>query len=149
MSPLKILLVDDHRENLEFLSQHFESLGWEVILANNGKEALEKVRTSRPNAIVLDMVMPEMDGFEVVRSLRNDPDFRHIPVLAATGLTRPGDRDRCLAAGCNDYMAKPFTSEDLEDHLANLLSAISSRAYADETNYRAPAFPGNLAKKLT
>jgi CheY-like chemotaxis protein len=132
MRSLKILLVDDHRENLEFLSQHFESRGWEVILANNGREALEKVRTSRPTAIILDMVMPEMDGFEVVKSLRKDPNYRDIPVLAATALTRPGDRDRCLAAGCNGYVAKPFTSQDLQDHLANVLAAVSPAAYIDE-----------------
>lgn len=132
MNSLKILLVDDHRENLEFLSRYFQSLGWEVILANNGREALEKVRTNRPNAIVLDMVMPEMDGFEVVKFLKKDPNYRDIPVLAATALTRPGDRDRCLAAGCNGYVAKPFTSQDLQDHLDDLLSSIGQPAYIEK-----------------
>lgn len=126
MNSRKILLVDDHRENLELIGRDLESLGWEVIIANNGREALEKVKANRPLAIVLDMVMPEMDGFEVVKSLKKDPSYRDIPVLAATALTRPGDRDRCLAAGCNDYVAKPFTSEVLRDHLASLLSEIRS-----------------------
>jgi CheY-like chemotaxis protein len=123
MSSLKILLVDDHRENLELLARHLKSLGWEVSLASNGREALAKVKTSKPNIIVLDMIMPEMDGFEVARFLKDNPDYCDIPILAATALSRPGDRDRCLAAGCNDYVTKPFTSQDLEKRLSSLLPA--------------------------
>ena len=134
MSSLKVLLVDDHKENLELLARHLKSLGWEVSLASNGREALEKVRTSKPNIIVLDMIMPEMNGFELARSLKDDPNYRDIPILAATALSRPGDRERCLAAGCNDYVVKPFTSQDLEEHLSSLLSIGNPAQYSEETS---------------
>jgi CheY-like chemotaxis protein len=134
MSSLKILLVDDHRENLEFLSGHLKSLGWDVSLASNGREALEKVRTSKPNIIVLDMIMPEMDGFALARFLKDHADYRDIPILAATALSKPGDRDRCLAAGCNDYVAKPFTSQDLEKRLSSLLPAHNGSFYSEKTS---------------
>jgi CheY-like chemotaxis protein len=88
-----------------------------VITATNGQEALEKVVSAKPDAIVLDMVMPEMDGFEVARTLKSQVDYRDIPIVAATSLWSRGDRERCLAAGCDDYVAKPFTLQQLEQLL--------------------------------
>jgi CheY-like chemotaxis protein len=122
MIPDKILLVDDHKESLEWLADHLRSLGWEVIAASSGREALEEARRIKPNLIVLDMEMPEIDGFEVARSLREDPDCRDIPILAITALSRPHDRQRCLAAGCNDFLSKPFAPQDLEEHLVRFLT---------------------------
>jgi CheY-like chemotaxis protein len=121
MSSEIIMLVDDDKQCLELLTTHLKSLGWEVISASNGKELLEKVRRVRPSLIVLDMEMPEMDGFDVVRSLKEDPNYRDIPVLAATALDMPEDRERCLAAGCNDYISKPFTLQELKEHITFLL----------------------------
>jgi len=80
------------------------------------------------------MMMPEMDGFQVARCVKENPDYQNIRVVAATSLCSPGDRDRCLAAGCDDYMAKPFTSQDLEEHLASLLSGGKPAVYTEETN---------------
>ncbi len=133
MSPGKILIVDDHREILEFLTIHLKSLGWEVTPASNGKEALEKVKVIRPDLIILDMQMPEINGFEVVRSLKNNPNYRDIPILAATALAMPGDRERCLQAGCDDYIAKPFTEQNLKEHVTTLLSTMSLPASAKST----------------
>jgi len=116
------MVVDDQKQYLELLTAHLNSLGWEVIPASNGREALEKVRRIRPSMIVLDMQMPEMDGFDVARSLKEDPNCRDIPVLAATALAMPKDRKRCLAAGCNAYISKPFTLHDLKEHVTLLLS---------------------------
>jgi CheY-like chemotaxis protein len=113
MNTQKILIVDDEMEILGRLSALLRSSGWNVITANNGQEALESVKTSRPEAIVLDMVMPEMDGFQVARTLKSNPEFQNIPILAATSLCGRGDRERCLAAGCDDYVAKPFTLQQL------------------------------------
>src|SRR5438093_1557328 len=117
----KILVVDDQEENLELLGDQLRAAGWEVILAKNGKEALEKVETYRPQVIVLDMIMPEMDGFRVARCVKQNPDYQNIRVVAATSLCSPGDRDRCLAAGCDDYVAKPFTTQQLQERLAAVL----------------------------
>jgi len=116
-----ILIVDDELKSREFLSRVLGGSGWDVITANNGRDALEKIKISRPHAIVLDMTMPEMDGFEVARSLKSNPEYRTIPILAATGLCSWGDRQRCLAAGCDDYVAKPFTVQQLQQHLVSLL----------------------------
>jgi CheY-like chemotaxis protein len=113
----KILIVDDEVEILERLSHLLTGSGWNVITATNGREALKQVRSGKPDAIVLDMIMPEMDGFEVARALKSDPIYRTIPILAATTLYGRGDRERCLAAGCDDYVAKPFTVEQLEQRL--------------------------------
>jgi CheY-like chemotaxis protein len=113
----KILIVDDQVEILERLSHLLKGSGWNVITATNGQEALMKVKLGRPDAIVLDMIMPEMDGFEVARTLKSHPSYRAIPIVAATSLYGRGDRERCLAAGCDDYVAKPFTIEQLEQRL--------------------------------
>jgi CheY-like chemotaxis protein len=120
MNAQKILVVDDETGILERLSHLLTAAGWNVVTARNGREALEKVTSARPDVIVLDMIMPDMDGFQVARSLKNHLDYRSIPILAATSLFSRADRDRCLAAGCDDYMAKPFTVEQLQQRLAVL-----------------------------
>jgi len=121
MNMRTILIVDDEMKSRELLSQLLRCSGWDVITANDGRDALGKIKISRPHVIVLDMTMPEMDGFEVTRSLKSNPEYQTIPILAATGLCSWGDRQRCLAAGCDDYVAKPFTLGELQQHLASLL----------------------------
>lgn len=120
MNSQKILIVDNETQILERLSRLLEASGWHVSTALNGKDALEQIKVNRPDAIVLDMVMPEMDGFQVARSLKSHPQYRSIPIVAATSLTSPADRQRCLAAGCDHYMAKPFTVEQLQHCLSFL-----------------------------
>jgi two-component system cell cycle response regulator DivK len=117
----KHLIVDDERQNLELLCATRQSVGWDVVTASNGRDALESVKSNRPDAIVLDMVMPVMDGFELARSLKSDPDYSGIPIIAATSLLTRADRKRCLAAGCDDYVAKPFTVGQLHQRLQCLM----------------------------
>ena len=116
--------------SLEILSPdvvaHVTVLGFHLLPepvnhVSDGKDALESVKTSRPDAIVLDMLMPVMDGFQVVQSLKSHPDYQTIPILAATSLFSRKDRERCLAAGCDDYVAKPFTIKQLQERLAVLV----------------------------
>ena len=121
MNSQKILIVDNEAQIVERLSRLLRSLGWNVASALNGKDALEKVKLDRPDAIVLDMIMPEMDGFQVARSLKCHPEYRSIPIVAATSLVSRADRARCLAAGCDDYMAKPYTVEQLQESLTCLI----------------------------
>ena len=128
MNGQKILIVDDETAILERLSGLLRASGWSVITASNGREALEKVTAGRPDAIVLDMIMPEMDGFQLARSLKSHLDYRNIPILAATSLCSGADRKRCLAAGCDDYVAKPFTTEQLQRSLTGLIERHLSRA---------------------
>jgi CheY-like chemotaxis protein len=132
MSSERILVVDDHRDSLELLKTQLKFLGWEVVPANNGREALEKLEGDPPGLVVLDMQMPEIDGFEVARRLKNHPAWHRIPILAATALAMPGDRERCLAAGCDDYLAKPFTHRELKEHLTRLLARSKLSAVSDQ-----------------
>lgn len=127
MPSQKILIVDNEAQIREWLSHLLTASGWNVVTAINGKDALEKVKTSRPDAIVLDMVMPEMDGFQVARSLKSHPDYRNIPIVAATSLSSRAERERCLAAGCDDHLAKPFKPKQLEQRLYDLLEQQFSR----------------------
>src|SRR5713226_374302 len=126
MKMQKVLVVDDQEANLEFLDHQLKRAGWQVILASNGKEALEKTEMHRPHVIVLDIVMPDMDGFQVARFIKENPDYQNIRIIAATSLTSAADRHRCFAAGCDDYIAKPFTVQQLQQRLALLLVSNSS-----------------------
>lgn len=92
-------------------------MGFEAIAAGNGKEALEKAIAEKPNLVLLDILMPDMDGRETARLLRANPETREIPILAETALSRPRDLSSCLEAGCNDYLVKPFTFKDLQEKL--------------------------------
>lgn len=126
MNTQRILIVDDEAQNLQLLQGLLLSRGWEVVTARDGSEALESVQSSNPRVIVLDMMMPKVDGFQVARSLKSDPNYCRIPILAATSLSSRSDRERCIAAGCDDYLAKPFTVEQLDRCLGALLARPAS-----------------------
>ena len=119
--PAKVLIVDDHQELLQFLELTLTRRGWEVITSRNGREALDKLSYTSPNVILLDMWMPGMDGFELTQYLKTSPAYRDIPIVAVTGLASHESRKLCLDAGCNDYITKPFSLKDLEDHMMRLL----------------------------
>ena len=121
MSLEKILVVEDNMDNLELLQLQLKFLGWDSVPARSGDEALEKLENLVPGLILVDMVMPHMDGFELARSLKKNPKYRDVPILAVTALAMPGDRERCLRAGCDGYISKPFTHRDLEKLLSHLL----------------------------
>jgi CheY-like chemotaxis protein len=118
----KILVVDDQEDFLELLAVQLRRIGWEGIFARSGREALEKVKGVRPTAILLDMQMPGMNGLELTRLLRNDPDYRDVPILACSAYAMDRDRQQCLDAGCDNYISKPFTIRELEDCILRLVS---------------------------
>lgn len=108
-----VLVVEDQRDNRELLATMLqEMLGLEVITASDGVEALEKAEAC-PDLILLDLMLPRLDGFEVVRHLKADERTRQIPVLALTALARPSERDEAMAAGCDGLILKPFDTDDL------------------------------------
>ncbi len=120
--PPLVLGVDDNEDNLGLLGQIVELLGCSFQGAANGQTALAFAKNSLPDLIVLDICMPEVDGIEVVRQLKQNPETAPIPVIAVTGLAKPEDRDRILAAGCIDFLTKPFVLEQLEATLCRHLS---------------------------
>jgi two-component system cell cycle response regulator DivK len=123
----KILLVEDHEEIWDFLSRRLKRRGYDVILAHDGQEAVDKTRADRPDVVLLDMNLPVMDGWTAARTLKADPDTATVPLIALTAHAMSGDRDKALEAGCDDYHPKPVDFSRLLSQIdAALASAASS-----------------------
>jgi two-component system, cell cycle response regulator DivK len=119
---MKVLVVEDNEAVCDLLARILETLGYVPVLASHGKEGLEKAIAEKPNLIVLDMMMPIMDGWEAARALRANPDTKNIPILAITALSRPHELKACLDAGCNGYIVKPFSVRNLQRKIKKLLA---------------------------
>ena len=117
----KILLVEDNEINLMVTSDFLENYGCHVIKAENGIEALQSARESKPDLVLMDIQMPGMDGLNAIRSLRETPAFDSVPIIALTALTMPGDRERCLEAGASEYLSKPVSLKELKQTIERLL----------------------------
>jgi two-component system cell cycle response regulator DivK len=123
----KILLVEDHEEIWDFLSRRLKRRGYDVILAHDGQEAVDKTRADRPDVVLLDMNLPVMDGWTAAGILKADPDTATVPLIALTAHAMSGDRDKALEAGCDDYHPKPVDFSRLLSQIdAALASAASS-----------------------
>jgi hypothetical protein len=110
----KALLVDDDARNIFALSSVLERRGMDVLTATTGREAISILKADRGISIVLmDIMMPEMDGYETIQAIRADPSVRRLPIIALTAKAMKGDRERCLEAGASDYLAKPVNTEQL------------------------------------
>jgi DNA-binding response OmpR family regulator len=129
MTPHRILVVDDEPLNVELLDQELSDLGYQVVKATNGQEALTSVAASPPDLILLDVLMPGIDGIEVCRRLKDDPTTRLIPVVIMTALSDREDRIRGVEAGADDFLTKPVDERELH---ARIRSALRSKAAIDE-----------------
>ncbi|HEX7840975.1 MAG TPA: response regulator, partial [Kofleriaceae bacterium] len=110
----KVLVVDDDARNIFALAMVLENQEMEVLSAMNGRQAIELIETTPDLSVVLmDIMMPEMDGYETMREIRKDPRFRTLPILALTAKAMKGDREKCLQAGASDYIAKPVNTDQL------------------------------------
>jgi HAMP domain-containing protein/CheY-like chemotaxis protein/putative methionine-R-sulfoxide reductase with GAF domain len=110
----KVLVVDDDARNIFALTTLLENQDMEVLSATNGRQAIEIIQTTPDLSVVLmDIMMPEMDGYETMREIRKDPTFRMLPMLALTAKAMKGDREKCLQAGASDYIAKPVNTDQL------------------------------------
>jgi two-component system cell cycle response regulator DivK len=109
----KVLLVEDHPGIRYIVRVHLERLGFDVVIAENGKEGVETAIAAKPDLIMMDSHMPEMDGWQAARILRSDPETENTQILAATAMSRPSDIQKWIDAGCNDYIVKPFTFDEL------------------------------------
>jgi len=115
------LVVDDNEDNLLLLAFVLEQLGCAIITAADGQTALHLAQSDQPTLILLDMMLPDMDGMEVLSRLRQNPLTTMIPVIAVTAMAREQDRERILSAGCNEYVTKPYAVDDLEVMLRHYL----------------------------
>ena len=109
----RILLAEDNEINQEIAVELLEDIGLVVTIANNGREAVEQVEKSTFDGVLMDMQMPEMDGYEATRTIRKDVRFASLPIIAMTANAMQGDREKCLDAGMNDYVGKPISPKDL------------------------------------
>lgn len=117
----KILIVDDEPFNVDYLEQELEDFGYDTISATNGQEALEQVATESPDLILLDVMMPFMDGFTVCRILKEDEDTRLIPIVMMTALGSVEDRVKGIEAGADDFLTKPVDERELRARLQTTL----------------------------
>ncbi|MGA2176412.1 MAG: response regulator [Verrucomicrobiota bacterium] len=118
---LKILVVDDEPDLLELIDVNLRAAGYAVLLAASGREALQKARDAAPALILLDVMLPELDGLEVCKILRQDPATRAIPILMLTARAAEIDRVLGLELGADDYVTKPFSVRELLLRVKNLL----------------------------
>jgi PAS domain S-box-containing protein len=116
-----ILLIEDTKEATVMVSDYLEIAGYQLFSARDGRSAINEAQRIRPDLILMDIQLPGMDGLEVIRRLRADPHFRTTPIIALTALAMPGDRERCLAAGATDYMAKPISLKKLAEMIEEYL----------------------------
>lgn len=117
-----ILLVEDNEATIDVMQKQLEFLGYRVGIARNGVEAVASAMAELPDLIVMDVHMPVMNGLQAASQLRTEPKTQSIPILAATAKAMSGDKERCLASGCNDYIAKPFTHRQLQVAIQKLLN---------------------------
>ncbi len=118
----KVLVVDDEPDVLALLTLMLKSQGYNVITAVDGQEALEKARKEAPDLILLDVMLPKMDGYKVARMLKFDENFSHIPIILLTAKIQEKDRQTGLEMGANDYMTKPFETALLLSKVKETLS---------------------------
>ena len=103
----RVLLVEDHEEIWDFLSRRLKRRGYDVVLATDGQQAVDKARSERPDIILLDMNLPIIDGWTAAGLIKSAPESARVPIIALTAHAMSGDREKAMAAGCDDYHAKP------------------------------------------
>ena len=112
MSP-RILVIEDQEDNRRILRDLLTSAGYEVIEAVTGEEGVAMAETHRPDLILMDIQLPDLDGYEATRRIKANPALRHIPLIAVTSYALSGDDVKALEAGCDGYVAKPFSPRAL------------------------------------
>jgi len=122
----KILMADDDLDLCLIFKTVFEHLGYDSVFAVDGAEAVKIATTQKPDLILMDIIMPVMNGYQATRMIHQNPKTRSIPVIAVTALTSSEEREECLKSGCDDYIAKPFTIKDLAFRIEKLLKQKSS-----------------------
>jgi DNA-binding response OmpR family regulator len=127
-SPARILIVDDSPFNVDLLEQELEDLGYATLTASNGQEAVDLVHAEKPDLVLLDVMMPIMDGFEACRLLKEDEATRLTPIIIMTALDRLEDRIKGIEAGADDFLTKPYNEQEL---IARIRTALRMKAAVD------------------
>ena len=114
----RVLIVDDNPTNLKLVTYLVKSHGHEVARAGDAESALAAIASQRPTVILMDLQLPGIDGLELTRRLKADPNTRSIPIIALTAYAMKGDLEKALAAGCDDYVTKPIDTRTLPEVIA-------------------------------
>ena len=118
----KLLLVEDNEMNRDMLSRRLVRKGFEVVIAVDGAQGVSLALCEQPALILMDMSLPEIDGWEATRLIKSDELVRHIPIIALTAHAMPSDKEKALEAGCDDYDTKPVELPRLLEKIAQLLN---------------------------
>jgi two-component system cell cycle response regulator DivK len=117
---MKILYVEDNDDNVYMLKNRLSRAGFTVVIATNGAQGIAMANSEQPDLILMDLTLPDIDGEEATRRLKGDPATKHIPVLALTANAMSADRERAIAAGCDDFDTKPVDMPRLLEKIAAL-----------------------------
>ncbi len=117
-----ILLAEDQEANVSTFSSYLTAKGYQIIVAENGQKAIDLTQSERPDLILMDIQMPHVDGIQAITTIRQNPELVGIPIIALTALAMAGDRERCLAAGANDYLTKPVKLKQLNQRIREWLN---------------------------
>jgi len=129
----KILVVDDERHIVRLIQINLERVGYQVVTAFDGPEALKKVESEKPDLVVLDVMMPKMDGFEVLKRLQANPETREVPVIMLTAKAQDADVFRGWASGVSAYLTKPFNPLELITFVKRIFSGADEYAEEEKT----------------
>ena len=121
MNKNRVLLVEDNEDNFELVRFLLERADFEVLAGHDGREALDLARKELPDLILMDLSLPGIDGWTAARELKDDPNTSHIPLLALTAHTLPGDRKRAMESGFDGYISKPIDVVNFGDTITNVL----------------------------
>lgn len=122
----KILLVEDNEMNLDMLSRRLQRRGFDILIATDGAQGVKLAQTELPDLILMDMSLPVLDGWQATRQLKGDSNTKHIPIIALTAHAIAGDREKCLAAGCDEYESKPVKFPNLMAKIDQFLGVTGS-----------------------
>ena len=125
---MRVLLVEDHEEIWDFLSRRLKRRGFEVTVATDGQAGVDRARADLPDIVLLDMNLPVLDGWSAARLLKGDPATAGIPMIALTAHAMAGDREKAVAAGCNDYHPKPVDFSKLLQQIEALTPGAVAQA---------------------
>ncbi len=117
----KILIVEDNEMNRDMLSRRLERRGFAIVMAMDGQQGVEMTRSEKPDLILMDMSLPVMDGWAATQAIKADPELSKIPVIALTAHAMAGDREKAMAAGCDDYDTKPIELPRLLEKIGKFL----------------------------
>lgn len=127
MTMPKILLAEDNELNRDMLSRRLQRRGYDVVIATDGEQAVAKSASEFPDLLLLDVGLPIIDGLEVARRIRSNPQLSGLPILGLSAHAMQGDKERALAAGCDDYDTKPVDIERLLTKISHLLQTSHER----------------------